>query len=135
MTTEELQRENTLLRGMVAKLVRPCHYCGLDDMSKCKRGFPGCALADDILCGEDEAFKRVVEERNKLKAELREIRKPQLLEVWRPKSGGEKFVIIGPKVRQRVIDEIEDFEFVCNLPHADGDYSYLCRFENCRCSE
>ncbi len=27
----ELERENTILRGMVAKQM-PCHYCGVDDV-------------------------------------------------------------------------------------------------------
>lgn len=63
---KQLTKENDLLRGMVSKLKIPCHYCGLDDMSKCKSGFPGCALADDMMIGEDETFKRVAEERNEL---------------------------------------------------------------------
>lgn len=57
---ERLKRENTVLRGLVAKLVRPCHYCGLDDMSKCARGFPGCALADDLMCGDDEMARGLI---------------------------------------------------------------------------
>lgn len=54
------RRENDVLRGLVALLHRPCHYCGLDDMSRCPSGFPGCALADDLMAGQDETFRSVV---------------------------------------------------------------------------
>ena len=57
----ELQKENSCLRTMVAKANIPCAHCGLDDMSKCLHGFPGCAKADDILCGEDEAMKEMAQ--------------------------------------------------------------------------
>lgn len=53
------EKENTILRGMVAKIL-PCHYCGLDDISKCDYGFPGCSLADDLLCGEEEGYRAVI---------------------------------------------------------------------------
>jgi hypothetical protein len=51
-----LEAENLVLRGLVAKLSRTCHYCGLDDMSRCVHGFPGCPLLDDLLLGQDVAF-------------------------------------------------------------------------------
>ncbi len=57
---ERLKSENTCLRGLVAKLVRPCHYCGLDDMAKCRSGFPGCSLADDLMCGDDAMGRRLL---------------------------------------------------------------------------
>lgn len=28
-----------------------------------------------------------------------------------------------------------DERFVCDSPHADGDFSYLCYFEHCRCRQ
>lgn len=66
---EGLRAENTTLRTVVAKAPgTPCVYCGLEDMSRCAAGFPGCAKADDIICGEDEMFRRVAEERNRLRA-------------------------------------------------------------------
>lgn len=43
---DELVRENTILRGMAAEHM-PCHYCGIDKISKCPNGFPGCGLMDD----------------------------------------------------------------------------------------
>ena len=53
-----LWRENTILRGLVARHVKiPCVYCGLHEMAKCERGFPGCAKADDIICGEEEVYR------------------------------------------------------------------------------
>jgi hypothetical protein len=55
--TKLIERENVALRGLIGLLKRPCHYCGLDDMAKCARGFPGCALADDIVAGQDETVR------------------------------------------------------------------------------
>lgn len=53
-----MQRENDALRGLLAaltvKLHAPCHYCGLDDILKCRSGFPGCALADDWMIGTQQ---------------------------------------------------------------------------------
>jgi len=66
----EAVRENTILRGLLPKLGAPCVYCGEIELGKCTRGFPGCAKADDLMCGEDEAFRRLVEERNQLKKEI-----------------------------------------------------------------
>lgn len=66
----KLRSENTTLRALVAAQPTPCVYCGLTEMSKCASGFPGCARADDLICGEEEAFKAVVSERNTLRAEV-----------------------------------------------------------------
>lgn len=44
-----LRRENNILRALLPRLGAPCPYCGLREMSKCKRGFPGCPYADDLL--------------------------------------------------------------------------------------
>ena len=43
---ERLDKENTTLRG-IATAIMPCHYCGVDEIAKCPKGFPGCSLADD----------------------------------------------------------------------------------------
>lgn len=61
----ELEKENTILRGMCAKIM-PCHYCGVDEIAKCLSGFPGCSLADDLLFAQDEEFKRVLTKLSKL---------------------------------------------------------------------
>lgn len=55
-----LREENDCLRAIASKIM-PCHYCGLDDVSKCRSGFPGCALMDDRL-GGDECANEVVRE-------------------------------------------------------------------------
>jgi len=46
-----VMRENDTLRKLLADSNAPCPYCGLaaSDQSKCVRGFPGCARADDQL--------------------------------------------------------------------------------------
>lgn len=67
---ETSDKENSILRTLIAKVGKSCHYCGLEDISQCMRGFPGCALADDILCGEEEAFKDAVADRDKLRIKL-----------------------------------------------------------------
>jgi len=68
--TERLKRENDILRGLVAKLCIPCHYCGVENMAKCPQGFPGCSLADDLMIGEEETTKRILEENRQLKKKL-----------------------------------------------------------------
>ena len=57
-----LTRENETLRGIAAR-VMPCHYCGAAGLALCPHGFPGCALADDLM-GFDACANR----------ELREVR-------------------------------------------------------------
>jgi hypothetical protein len=68
---EVLEKENDVLRGIVAAANIPCVYCDLEDMSKCKHGFPGCSQADDLLCGQDVAWKAIIEERNELRRQIR----------------------------------------------------------------
>jgi len=48
---ERLEKENAVLRGIIANSNMNCVYCGLskDDMSKCGHGFPGCERADDMI--------------------------------------------------------------------------------------
>ena len=68
MTIEDLERENTILRGLLAKSDKPCVYCGLTEIGKCPHGFPGCARADDIMCADDEVMQRLLAENRRLKA-------------------------------------------------------------------
>lgn len=46
-----LRADNDTLRGLLGNSALPCPYCGLaaEDQSKCARGFPGCARADDQM--------------------------------------------------------------------------------------
>jgi hypothetical protein len=48
----EATAENTKLRAILARSKEPCLYCGLTEMSKCERGFPGCGRMDDIMADE-----------------------------------------------------------------------------------
>ncbi|MDE2106855.1 MAG: hypothetical protein KGL39_57095 [Patescibacteria group bacterium] len=57
---QKAEAENSCLHTVVAKANIPCVYCGLDNMALCKSGFPGCAKADDIICGEDEHMRGLV---------------------------------------------------------------------------
>jgi hypothetical protein len=51
-TADDLEKENSVLRGLVAKGKGDCAYCQLPaaEIMKCKMGFPGCARMDDIMC-------------------------------------------------------------------------------------
>lgn len=69
---EQLRAENSILRGLLPRLGAPCPYCGLIEMAKCVRGFPGCAYADDLMCGEDEHARRLLVELRQLKATLKQ---------------------------------------------------------------
>jgi hypothetical protein len=62
-------KENTLLRGLLPKLAAPCAYCGKTNMADCPHGFPGCPQADDLMCADDETFKRMLDERNAARSE------------------------------------------------------------------
>lgn len=59
-TAEELEKENTRLRFLLSDGNDPCIYCGLSkaDYSKCAYGFPGCARADDWICGVEQDVGR-----------------------------------------------------------------------------
>lgn len=50
---ESFRKENDVLRALLPKLGAPCMYCGLTEISKCERGFPGCPQADDLLCADE----------------------------------------------------------------------------------
>jgi len=65
-----LRAENSTIKSVLSLVPGKCIYCGLEDWSKCPSGFPGCARADDMLCGEDEASRRLIAERDTLRAAL-----------------------------------------------------------------
>ena len=64
-----LTRENETLRGIAAR-VMPCHYCGAAGLALCPHGFPGCALADDLM-GFDACANRELREARADLARLR----------------------------------------------------------------
>lgn len=67
-----LNAENTILRGIAAKIM-PCQHCGVNEISKCPSGFPGCALADDLMAAEElhgEHLRTQLEQRTKERDEL-----------------------------------------------------------------
>jgi hypothetical protein len=63
---DRLRKENDVLRGMAATKM-PCHYCGAKTMGECPRGFPGCALADDLMAAEETQFKALMDECERLR--------------------------------------------------------------------
>lgn len=50
-----VRKENDILRGIAAK-VMPCHYCRATELARCPHGFPGCALADDMMVADDTNY-------------------------------------------------------------------------------
>ena len=68
---DNLRKENDILRAIAAKIM-PCHYCGVDSIAKCPRGFPGCALADDLFGGEETKSDCIIDLRKRVK-ELEEL--------------------------------------------------------------
>ena len=55
----EYERENTILRGLLAKSGEPCIYCELprSRMGECPQGFPGCGRMDDVLVYEAQQIE------------------------------------------------------------------------------
>lgn len=53
----DVKKENDTLRKLLANSDAKCPYCGLakEDMNRCSHGFPGCARADDMMLGGDDA--------------------------------------------------------------------------------
>jgi hypothetical protein len=76
---ERVTTENTHLRAALATSKDPCIYCQLpaEEMGKCKRGFPGCARADDLSgCPEFGAAMDLHDtqrERDALRSALRKV--------------------------------------------------------------
>lgn len=66
-------KENLVLRAMLSKLSPTCPHCGIEDITECASGFPGCAQADDLLAGTDESFKALAAQRNLMKGAIERI--------------------------------------------------------------
>lgn len=47
---------------------------------------------------------------------------------------GQKIVVTKGNIED-IIFAKECYIFVCEKPHQDGDFSYLCQSEYCRCSD
>lgn len=54
--------------------------------------------------------------------------------VYKNKATGVK-VWIRPYNIEEVTKNLSDYEFICGEAHEDGDYSYLCGNQYCRCSD
>lgn len=69
---DSTHKENDILRGIAATIM-PCHYCGVNEIAKCPRGFPGCGLADDLFCAEEALVHEYRKELESVKAELKKV--------------------------------------------------------------
>lgn len=67
------EAENNILRGLLPELNAACVYCGLKNMGECKSGFPGCAQADDIYCGQEEMFQSLRTAKETAEARVKEL--------------------------------------------------------------
>ena len=79
---EAAEAENTTLRTLLPKLGAPCAYCGLTEIAKCAHGFPGCPQADDMIAGEDEAFREVCARMKAAEADARRYRWLRDKDAW-----------------------------------------------------
>lgn len=70
---EEYRKENDVLRALLPKLGVPCVYCGLTEIGKCERGFPGCAQADDLMVGDEAMHGDVLKRLRSSEARVREL--------------------------------------------------------------
>lgn len=50
------------------------------------------------------------------------------------KKDNKKFVVRQSDINA-ILNNKDVYEFVCDTPHSDGDFSYLCTSEYCRCSD
>jgi hypothetical protein len=57
---------------------------------------------------------------------------PALGQVWRYKATGVKGVV-GKVLLETLSASTEAHDYVCERPHADGDFSYVCSFSHCKC--
>lgn len=58
----------------------------------------------------------------------------KLNSVYKNKKTGLKFIIHSGN-KCNIENTIEEYNFVCDNAHEDGDYSYLCCSEYCRCKQ
>jgi len=47
---------------------------------------------------------------------------------------GKKMVVFEQRVAEVRINA-EEYEYICEQPHADEDFSYCCGFQWCRCMQ
>lgn len=73
-TVEELEKENAVLRGLLPALNAPCVHCGLTDIGRCARGFPGCAQADDLLVADQVLHGDLLARYRQVSAELEKLK-------------------------------------------------------------
>lgn len=70
---ESLKKANDILTALLPALGAPCAYCKLTNIAECKLGFPGCSQADDILVGEDEHRRELLDHNRRLATDLNKL--------------------------------------------------------------
>jgi len=65
-----------------------------------------------------------------------ETQEPRPGNVWMQKSTGQKIVIQKMDMRMfLIVNDPSDWELVSERPHGDGDLSYVCGSDYCRCMQ
>jgi len=54
-------------------------------------------------------------------------------QVWRRHLDGGKFVVWDEVQAAAIASTPDYYDYVTDTAHADGDYSYVCRFLHCKC--
>lgn len=71
---------------------------------------------------------------NAIKKVIAAQRTPNINEVYMNTQTGQK-IIIDAKNQLNVQRNRENYFFICKYPHHDGDYSYQCKNNRCKCNE
>ncbi len=58
---------------------------------------------------------------------------PELGQIWRDKVNKRKFRVYKEHLKL-IAANPDNYELSCIKPHDDGDFSYICGFEWCRCT-
>lgn len=92
----EYERENTILRGLLARSGEPCIYCELPRarMGECESGFPGCGRMDDLL----------VLRPSRLRTPRVPMKSSELAEI---KAGANRYHTMSSEVVKRLVAELE----------------------------
>ena len=47
-----------------------------------------------------------------------------------------EILVVGVGIRtQYVLEHLNEYKFISDIPHSDGDYSYICGKDYCKCMQ
>lgn len=53
-------------------------------------------------------------------------------QVWKNKTTKKKVIVSIINI-DKITREVDSYDFISDRPHGEGDYSYICGFDYCRC--